>query len=215
MINKGLDDQAILNAVERIAASAIPNVRLYFMIGLPTEEEEDIDGIIEMTIRCRDLFIDGSRIHGRVGRITASVNCFVPKPFTPFQWHSMEEIASLDKKIKRIKKAFGREPNIEMIHDDPKQAHFQGLLSRGDRRVGSLLLEVHEKGGSWKKAIREAIFDPACYTTRTREKEGLFPWEVIDSGLDRNYLRKEYERGLTGKTTPPCNLGTCTRCGIC
>ncbi len=215
VINKGLDDQAILNAVERIAAAAIPNIRLYFMIGLPTEEEEDIEGLIDITIRCRDLFIDGSRIHGRVGRITASVNCFVPKPFTPFQWHPMEEIVSLDRKIKRIKKAFGREANIEMIHDNPKSAHLQGLLSRGDRRVGEVLKDIHSAGGNWKKALKNSAIDPTFYTTRLRGKEELFPWEVIDSGIDRDYLRKEYERGLAGKTTLPCNLGVCTRCGIC
>lgn len=215
VINKCLSDDDILNAVTLLGKVGIPNIRFYFMIGLPTEEEADIDGIIDITIRCRDRFIEESKVHKKVGNITLSVNSFVPKPFTPFQWHPMEEEKSLKEKMKRIKKALGRESNIEMINDQPRWAHIQGLLSRGDRRLSEVLLEVHKNEGNWKKAIRDTGINPAFYTTRTRCREESFPWDVLDIGLKKDYLWKEYERGLSGKVTPPCNIGACVRCGVC
>ena len=215
VINKGLSDDDIFTAVRIVAQAAIPNIRFYFMIGLPGEREEDIDGIIELSRRCRDIFIDESRVHGKVGSVTLSVNCFVPKPFTPFQWHPMEDERSLKEKLKRIKKALGREANINMISDLPKWAHIQGLLSRGDRRLGKLLCAVHRNKGDWKRSLKECGTSPGFYTTRPRPKDELFPWEVLDMGLEKVYLWKEYQRGLEGKTTPPCNIGPCTRCGVC
>ena len=215
VINKGLSDEDIIKAVELLAKVGVPNIRFYFMIGLPTETEADIEGIIEITKKCRNIFVDGSRVHGRVGNITLSVNCYVPKPFTPFQWHPMEGEKSLKAKLKRIKRGLAPESNIEVTTDAPRLAHVQAILSRGDRRVAGLLVDVHEKGGDWKRAIKTSAIDPAFYTTRVREKNELFPWDVIDIGVKKKYFWSEYERGLAGKFTPPCNLGPCTRCGIC
>ena len=215
VINKCLSDEDILNAVALLGKVGIPNIRFYFMIGLPTEEEADIDGIIDITLRCRDLFIEESKVHKKVGNITLSVNSFVPKPFTPFQWHPMEDEKSLKAKLKKIKKALGRESNIEMISDQPRWTHIQGLLSRGDRRLSDVLIEVQKNEGNWKKAIRDTGMEPAFYTTRVRCREEAFPWDVIDIGLKKDYLWKEYERGLSGKVTPPCNIGSCVRCGVC
>lgn len=215
VINKGLSDKDILNAVALLGKVGIPNIRFYFMIGLPTEEDDDIDGIIDISIRCRDIFIEESKVHKKVGNITLSVNSYVPKPFTPFQWHPMENEKSLKAKLGKIRKALGREPNIEMISEQPRWSHIQGLLSRGDRRLSGLLMEVHKNEGNWKKAIRDTGIDPSFYTTRVRCRDELFPWDVIDIGLKKDYLWKEYERGLAGKVTPPCNIGTCVRCGVC
>ena len=215
VINKGLSDEDILGAISTIAREAIPNIRLYFMIGLPSERDEDIEGIIDTAIACRDRFIDESRIHGTVGKITLSVNSFVPKPFTPFQWHPMEDLKTLKSKLQRITKRLRREANIEVICDAPKLTHIQGLLSRGDRRVGRIVEAVSRKGGNWKAAIKEIGIDPGFYTTRERSEHELFPWEVIDIGLNKDYLWKEYKRGLEGKFTPPCHIGPCTRCGVC
>ncbi|MDT8316763.1 MAG: radical SAM protein [bacterium] len=215
VINKGLSDEDIEESVVLLAKLGVPNLRFYFMIGLPTEEESDIEGIIEITKKCRNIFIDGSRVHGRVGNITLSINCYVPKPFTPFQWHPMEDEKSLKTKLRRIKKGLAPEANIEVTTDAPRLAYIQGMLSRGDRRLSGLLVKVHENGGDWRKAIKGSDIDPAFYTTRARKKEELFPWDLIDIGVKKDYLWSEYERGLAGKFTPPCNLGPCTRCGIC
>lgn len=215
VINKGLSDSDILNAVGMLADAGIPNVRFYFMTGLPTETDNDIEGIIDISIRCRDLFLEKSRVHGRVGRIILSVNSFVPKPFTPFQWHPMEDERSLKEKLKRIKKALAGESNINVNSDLPKWSHIEGLLSRGDRRIGKVILAVHENGGDWRRALKDTGITPEFYTTRQRGKDEIFPWEVLDLGLKRDYLWKEYRRGLEGKTTPPCNIGSCTRCGVC
>ena len=215
VINKGLSDVDIENSVALLAKIGVPNIRFYFMVGLPTEVEADIEGIIEITKKCRNIFIDGSRVHGRVGNITLSVNCFVPKPFTPFQWHPMEAEKSLKSKLRRIKKGLAPESNIEVTTDAPRLAHVQAILSRGDRRVSSLLVDVHENGGDWKRAIKASDIDPAFYTTRPRKEDELFPWDVLDIGVKKDYFWSEYQRGLAGKFTPPCNLGPCTRCGIC
>jgi len=215
VINKGLSDEAILGAITTIAEAAIPNIRLYFMIGLPTETGDDIQGIIETAIRCRNRFIDESRIHGTVGRITLSINSFVPKPFTPFQWHPMEDVKSLKSKLQQISRRLRREANIEVICDAPKWTHIQGLLSRGDRRVGAVIEAVGRNGGNWKSAIKDTGVNPGFYTARERGEHEFFPWEVIDIGLNKDYLWKEYKRGLEGKFTPPCHIGPCTRCGVC
>jgi radical SAM superfamily enzyme YgiQ (UPF0313 family) len=215
VINKGLSDEDILGAISTIAREAIPNIRLYFMIGLPSERDDDIQGIIDTAIACRDRFIDESRIHGRVGKLTLSVNSFVPKPFTPFQWHPMEDVKTLKSKLQRITKRLRREANIEVICDAPKLTHVQGLLSRGGRRVGRIVEAVGRNGGKWKAAIKDTGIDPDFYTTRERGEHELFPWEVIDIGLNKDYLGKEYQRGLEGKFTPPCHIGPCTRCGVC
>lgn len=215
VINKGLSDEDILGAISTIAREAIPNIRLYFMIGLPSETDDDIQGIIDTAIACRDRFIDESRIHGKVGKITLSVNSFVPKPFTPFQWHPMEDVKSLKSKLQHISRRLRREANIEVVSDAPRLTHIQGLLSRGDRRVGSIIEAVSRNGGHWKSAIKETGIDPSFYTSRERGEHEVFPWEIIDIGLKKDYLWKEYKRGLEGKFTPPCHIGPCTRCGIC
>ncbi|MBE9504613.1 MAG: TIGR03960 family B12-binding radical SAM protein [Proteobacteria bacterium] len=215
VINKGLADEDILKAVSMLAKAGIPNIRFYFMIGLPSERDEDIEGIIDISRKCRDLFVEESKVHGTVGKITLSVNSFVPKPFTPFQWHPMEDEKSLKNKIKRIKKELGREPNITVINDVPKWAHIQGLLSRGDRRMAGIIEAVYKNDGDWKKTIKEGGLDVDFYTTRERDKDEVLPWEILDMGIEKNYLWKEYERGLAGKYTPPCNVNVCTRCGVC
>jgi len=215
VINKQLSDGDILKAVGLLADIGFPNIRLYFMIGLPTESDKDISGIIDIAVRCRDVFIDGSRAHGTVGRITLSINCFVPKPWTPFQWHPMDEEKSLRDKLKRIKKALRPEPNIDVLSDRPKSAHIQGLLSRGDRRVAEILLAVFKNGGRWPPAFKETGAAPEFYTLRQRGPDEIFPWDVLDPGIDKGYLWKEYRRALEGVKTPPCNVGSRVRCGVC
>lgn len=215
VINKGLADEDILKAASLLAKVGIPNIRFYFMIGLPSERDEDMEGIIDITRKCRDRFVEESRVHGTVGKITLSINSFVPKPFTPFQWHPMEEEKSLKAKLRRIKKVLGGEPNITVINDVPRWAHIQALLSRGDRRLAPIIEAVHENGGDWKKAIRECGLDAGFYTTRMRNREELFPWDILDMGIEKKYLCKEYERAFEGKYTPPCDVALCRRCGVC
>ena len=215
VINKGIAEQDILRAADMVFGAGIPNLRLYFIIGLPTETQEDVDAIVDLARRVHEVQLTYARPAGRIGRITLSVNSFVPKPFTPFQWEPMESVESLKKKQKFLEKAVKSIGNMNIIHDLPKWEYIQALLSRGDRRVGELLLRVQAEGGDWKKAARELATDTDFYVARRRGFDEVLPWDFIDIGVRKEYLRNEYERSLEGKFTPPCRVGSCRTCGVC
>lgn len=215
VINKGVTEDDILRAADMIFGAGIPNLKLYFIIGLPTETQEDVDAIITLALKVRDVQLKHARAAGRIGRITLSVNSFVPKPFTPFQWEPMEEISSLNRKLRSLEKAVQKIGNMNIIHDLPKWEYVQALLSRGDRRTGKLLTAAQERGGDWKKAARDTGMDMDFYVYRRREFKELLPWDFIDIGVRKEYLKNEYGRSLEGKYTPPCNVGSCKTCGVC
>lgn len=213
LINKNLDAQQILQAVGLLAEGGIPNLKLYFLIGLPTETAADIDELLELVGRIRALWVEEGRKRGRLGTITLSVNPFIPKPFTPFQWAGMEPEKSLSAKVKQIRSGIARLGNTEVFFESLRSAQLQALLSRGDRRLGRLLPEL-AAGKNLKAGCRGLGLSPDFYITRERGADELLPWEVIDSGVSREYLWREYQRGLAGQRTPPCQPG-CQRCGVC
>ena len=212
-INKGLDEEQILAAVRLLAAEGIPNLKLYFLIGLPSETEADIEAILELTGRIREVWLAIQKTQGRLGTITLSVNPFIPKPFTPLQWAAMAPEKVLEARIKRLRAAVGRLPNTHFICESLRAAVLQAFLSRGDRRTGRTL-PLLAAGKNLNAACRQVGLDPAFYTTRERAPDEIFPWEVLDSGVHRAALRQEYERSLQGQLTPRCQPG-CRRCGIC
>ena len=215
VINKGVTEADILRAADLVFGAGIPNLKLYFIIGLPTETQEDVDDIIALAEQVREVQLRHARRAGRIGRITLSVNSFVPKPFTPFQWEPMEAVASLNRKQRFLDKAVKRIGNMNCIHDLPKWEYVQALLSRGDRRVGKLLRAAHEAGGDWKAAARKLGMDMDFYVTRRREFGEVLPWDFIDIGVRKEYLRNEHHRALEGKYTQPCRVGSCRTCGVC
>ena len=215
VINKGVTEADILRAADLVFGAGIPNLKLYFIIGLPTETQEDIDAIIALAEKVREIQLRHARPAGRIGRITLSVNSFVPKPFTPFQWEPMEEVASLNRKQRYLEKAVKKIGNMNLIHDLPKWESIQALLSRGDRRIGRLLKAAHERGGDWKTASRDLGTDMAFYVTRRRAFDEVLPWDFIDIGVRKEYLKNEHARALEGRYTPPCKVGTCRTCGVC
>jgi radical SAM superfamily enzyme YgiQ (UPF0313 family) len=214
VINKGLDEAAILKAAEALVANGIPNLKLYFMIGLPTETDADVDELTALVKRIKHGFLRSSRARGHMGEITVSLNSFVPKPFTPFQWTAMDEVPVLKQKIKRVQRALKKVPNVRVHADVPRWAHIQALLSRGDRRVARLLLTAHENNGNWPQTFKASALNPAFYVHRERPREELLPWDFIDHGLDKNYLWNEYQRALHAKPTLPCPADP-EKCGIC
>jgi len=215
VINKGIAEEDILRAADMVFRHGIPNLKLYFIIGLPTETPDDVDAIMQLARKAHEIQLAHARPLGRIGRITLSVNSFVPKPFTPFQWEPMEPVASLNKKQRSLEQAVRKIGNMNLIHDLPKWEYLQALLSRGDRRIGALIRAAHENGGDWKKAAQATGIDMDFYVHRRREFNELLPWDFIDIGVRKEYLRKEYQRALEGKFTPPCKVGSCKTCGVC
>ena len=215
VINKGVAEEDILRAADLIFGRGIPNLKLYFILGLPTEAMEDVEAILALALEVRDVQLKHARPAGRIGRITLSVNSFVPKPFTPFQWEPMERVESLNKKQRFLDKAVKKIGNMNIIHDLPKWEYIQALLSRGDRRIGPLIKLAHDQGGDWKAAARELSLDTDFYVARRRAFDEILPWDFIDIGVRKDYLRNEYDRALEGKFTPICKVGSCRTCGVC
>ncbi len=215
VINKGLDEADILNAAEALVAGGIPNLRLYFMIGLPTETDADAVGIAELCKRIKHRFLKASKIRGRMGKITVSLNCFVPKPFTPFQWVAMEETGVLKYRIKKIKEILGKVPNVEVYADMPRWAYIQGVLSRGDRRVAELLEANLEDKGNWTRTFKRSPVNPDFYACRERADDEVLPWDFIDHGIRKSYLIQERDKALQGQTTPACPPDFCDQCRRC
>jgi hypothetical protein len=196
VIKKGVEEADLLRAVETIVKASIPNIRLYFIIGLPTETDRDIDEIVGLTRRIKHIFLKVGRDRKRLGRIVLSITPFIPKPSTPFQWAPYEEINSLKRKLKLIKNELRREGNVQVIHDLPKWGYIQTLLSRGDRRVGKILLAAHSNGGNWRKTFKEINLNPDFYVHRKRDLDEILPWDFIDHGVEKDYLWGEYLEAL-------------------
>ncbi len=215
VINKGITEDDLLRAADMVFGGGILNLKLYFIIGLPTETQEDVDSIIVLAEKIRAIQLKYARPQGRIGRITLSVNSFVPKPFTPFQWEPMEAMESLNRKQRNLEKAVRKIGNMNIIHDLPKWEYIQALLSRGDRRIGALIRSAHMQGGDWRKAAKEIGMAMDFYVSRKREFSEALPWDFIDIGVRKEYLRTEYERALEGKFTHPCRVGSCKTCGVC
>ena len=198
-----------------IAKTDYFNLRLYFLVGLPTETRNDVEEILELVKSIKHNIIKESRIRGRIGSINLSINCFIPKAFTPFQWFPLDDVANLKEKQKWLKRAFAREGGIKVNFDLPKYAFLQTLLSMGDRRVGSILLAAHRNKGNWIKSFRYSDINPDFFVYRHRDLNERLPWDFIDNGIRKEFLRKEYKLALMGKESEICIPGDCIRCGAC
>jgi radical SAM family uncharacterized protein len=215
VINKGITEEAILTAAEALVANGIPNLKLYFMIGLPTETIDDVDAIIRLCKKIKHGFLKSSRSRKRIGEITVSLNCFVPKPFTPFQWVAMDEISSLKKKIRKVKNELRKTPNIRIHSDIPRWAYIQALFSRGDRRVADILQLAHTYRGNWAQTFKTTSVNPDFYVLRERHADEQLPWDFIDQGIKKSYLQQEFQKALKGLPSPTCRVETCNLCGVC
>ncbi len=215
VINKGITAQDILTATRLLVAHGIPNLKLYFMVGLPTETQTDIDALVDLTLQVKEEFLQASQPQGRMGTITVSISCFVPKPFTPFQWSAMAGFAELKARLKQIKRKLAPVANLKVHSDNPRKAWVQGLLARGDRRVAQILSLALACDGNWSQALKAAPLNPTLYNSRERPTEELLPWDFIDHGVTKRFLWEEYTRGMQNRQTPACPPAGCTRCGAC
>ncbi len=212
VINKGINEVQILAAVRLLAEGGIPNLKLYFMIGLPTETACDVDEIADLTMEIRQVWEEIGKQRGRLGRLHLSVNPFVPKPWTPLQWAPMERRAALEKKYRLLQKRLRPLPNVELNFESLRHAEIQGFLARGDRRIGRVL-PLMAAGAGLKAACRQIGLDPDFYLHRERGADELFPWDIIAQGVQRGHLRTEYEQALAARPGYVCRPG-CRRCGL-
>ncbi|MDM7986296.1 MAG: radical SAM protein [Smithella sp.] len=196
VLHKGISEADILNAVELLAGKEIPNLRLYFMIGLPKEEEQDIDAIIELTKKIQHHIRNKYAGKKKFRRIILSINQFIPKPSTPFQWCPLEDVSMAGKKMKKIENAFRKDKQIKVIHDVPKWNYIQALLSLGDRRVGEILLAVHRLEGNWSRALKEVNINPDFYVYRPKAFDEVLPWDIVRLGVAKKALVAEYRKAM-------------------
>ena len=215
VINKGITEEDILTAAGVLVDNGIPNLKLYFMIGLPGETEADVDGIIKLVKQIKHRFLTSSRARKRIGTITVSLNSFVPKPSTPFQWAAMDEVKTLKRKTKKIKNELKKVANLRINSDIPRWAYLQAMFSRGDRKVADILLSAHANKGNWAQTLKTVPVNPDFYVLRERDLNEKLPWDFIDHGIKKSFLQREYQRAKQELTTPICQVETCRMCGVC
>lgn len=212
IINKTISDDNLYNSVEMAIKAGIPNIRLYIMIGLPFEEKEDIEAIITMADNIKNYM---KKIGSR-GKLTLSVNPFIPKPFTPFQWLPMAALSEVETKFKFLVSQLKGRNGIELLLESPKESYIQGVLARGDRRLGPVLLDAHTNGGSkaFKKALKKHALNEKFYLSGRIEVNQALPWQHLDMALKPSYLVHELNKAYQAQLTAQCFEG-CNRCGVC
>lgn len=224
VINKGVTEEDIMGACANAFKNGWSKVKLYFMMGLPTETDEDLKGIADLAGRIRELY---HTIRGRNDcRITVSVASFVPKPFTPFQWMPQCSVEEIERKQQYLKSLF-TDRHIKFAYHDAKTGRLEAVLARGDRQLAKVILKAFEKGckydswteffdyDRWMDAFEECGVDPDLYACRKRDEYEAEPWDHIDCGVNKDYLRKEWRLAQRGVLTHDCRHLACNGCAVC
>jgi radical SAM superfamily enzyme YgiQ (UPF0313 family) len=222
VINKNLTESDILRAADLLVGEGVKDLKLYFMVGLPAEHRDDVLAIADLAHKVRARLATAEKARRRVARITVSVNPFVPKPWTPFQWEPMEDIAGLKRKLSLLRTALAKVPNLHLDTESPREGYFQTLMSRGDRRLGRVVSAIHAAGGDWWSVIRhwqreglDGVPHPDEYVHRRYAADEVLPWDFIDHRISKSFLLVERRKALIEKQTPPCDTTTCTSCAAC
>jgi radical SAM superfamily enzyme YgiQ (UPF0313 family) len=203
VINKTVTNAEIVDAAELIFANGIDNLKLYYMIGLPTETDEDLDGIRDLTLHMRDSMLRHQRSRGHLGRIVGSVNPLIPKPGTAYQWLPMEDPAITDRKAKRLRQLVAGIDNVYFTIKSERHSFYQALLSLGDRRVAPAIEAAERLGGNWRAAVAETGVDADFYIFRDRSADAVLPWDIIDGGMKTSFFRSEFDKALRAEWTLP------------
>jgi radical SAM superfamily enzyme YgiQ (UPF0313 family) len=203
VINKTMTNEEILDRAGLIFRSGIENLKLYYMIGLPTETDEDLVSIRDLTIEIRERMLLSARARGTIGRIIASVNPLVPKPGTTYQWLPMTESSVIDDKIARLRTLTSDLDNVYFNIKSERHSYYQGLLSLGDRRVSDVIELAERNGGQWRAAVAEAGLDADAYLYRDRSGDAFLPWQIIDGGSRTGFFRAELDKSLRAEWTLP------------
>ena len=203
VINKTVTNAEILAATDLIFANGIDNLKLYYMIGLPTETEADLEAIADLTAQMRDVMLRHGRPRGRLGRIVGSVNPLIPKPGTAYQWLPMEAPAITDAKGKRLRQLLAKLDNVFFNIKSERHSYYQALLSLGDRRVAPTIEAAERNGGQWRAAVAETGLDAGFYIFRDRSHDSVLPWDIIDGGMKASFFQSEFDKGLREEWTLP------------
>ncbi|WP_228723326.1 radical SAM protein [Desulfosediminicola flagellatus] len=230
VINKGLDESDLLDAAKRLVEAGIFKLKLYLMIGLPTETDEDLQEAIDLVGKIKACIDTIGKERGRLTEIMVSVNCFAPKPWTPFQYHpfgmssalpkgesgdSKKVIAELKRRQKLLRKGLSAYANVHVQLDKPENVLFQAVLSRGDRRLAEVLNTMALTGIGWKQAMKKHHLRPEQFAVSGFDETSYFPWYIIDHGIEHDYLWNDYQRAFNEKLTIACDTSICRRCGVC
>ena len=205
IVNKGITDAEIMESIRLISEAGFLKLKLYFIVGFPAETDDDAAGIVELTKKIKAVL--------KRGEVALSVNPFIPKPFTPFQWCAFADAAVIDRRLAIVKDGLKGERGVVVKEMGAKEAFIQAYIARADRRAGEVIAGAAESG--WKRALKKAgtLITTSVYSAK--EKDDVLPWDIIDHGVKKEYLWKEYKKGLAGRLTPPCDVGACFRCGVC
>jgi radical SAM family uncharacterized protein len=201
VIRKVISDDQLFAACDLLRKYGIPNLKCYFMIGLPTETREDVEAIVALAGRMLERLRQPGPDGHPFGKLTLSVSSFVPKPWTPFQWAPFDDPRSLEDKLEIIKRG-ARRLSVRVVHENPREAGLQALLARGDRRVADFVESAARLDGDWRRALREWDGDPAFYTRRPREASETLPWDHFEVGVKKAGLLREWQRAGLGDPIP-------------
>jgi radical SAM superfamily enzyme YgiQ (UPF0313 family) len=216
VINKNLTNDEIVDICGAVFDRGMLTVKLYMMVGLPTETQEDLDEIFVLVKRIKDRMLAAGKKFGRAGKIIPSLNGFVPKPNTPLQWDAICDEKELKKRIKYVCKGLSRIPNIDVRFMSARIAHEQALFSSGDRTVAKIIDRAAQMNGDIDRALRETGVDPAFHTSRNRSYDEFLPWSIVDSGLSFEFLKTEHQKSQEALSSLPCPaVEKCTTCGVC
>ena len=224
VINKGVTEKDLEEAVGAAFRAGWSTVKLYFMIGLPTETDEDIRGIAHLAYKVLELY---KQIKGRRGaKVTVSVSSFVPKPHTAFQWYGQIPPEEMERK-QQLLRSLLKDRGISFNWHDSKVSFLEGVFARGDRRLGQVLLAAWRQGAKfdgwsehfkyelWQDALSQSESGPKFYAQRERDMAEVLPWDHLSAGEDKSFLKQEYEQAITGAATNDCRRGSCQACGVC
>ena len=203
VINKTMTNDEILAAADMIFSEGIENLKLYYMIGLPTETDEDLQAIRDLTLQLHERMLTHARERGRIGRIIASVNPLVPKPGTAYQWLPMERPDVIDRKIRRMRELTAGVDNVYFNIKSERHSFYQALLSLGDRRVAPAIVAAERNGGNWRAAVAETGVDAEFFVFRDRQADPVLPWDIIDGGQRSTFFRNELDKSMRAEWTLP------------
>jgi radical SAM superfamily enzyme YgiQ (UPF0313 family) len=201
VINKTVTNEQILDKTDLIFRTGFANLKLYYMIGLPTETDNDLIAIRDLTMQMYDRMVDASRSRGGLGRIVASVNPLIPKPGTTYQWLPMTHARVIDQKIERLRGLVSGFDNVYFNIKSERHSFYQGLLSLGDRRVADVIERAEQNGHNWRAAVAETGLDADAYLYRDRSADHFLPWQIIDGGMKTSFFRQELDKSLRAEQT--------------